>query len=113
MNLRNRVWCAGVALLGLSAALPLAAAEPAPAAKTIDIAICLDVSNSMDGLIASAKAKLWDIVNDLAKVKPTPNLRVALFSYGNDGYDGKIGWIRKDLDLTTDLDGLYQKLFAL
>jgi hypothetical protein len=67
----------------------------------------------MDGLIASAKNKLWDIVNELAKIKPTPNLRVALYSYGNDDYNAKLGWIKKDLDLTTDLDGLYQKLFAL
>jgi hypothetical protein len=67
----------------------------------------------MDGLIGSAKAKLWDIVNDMAKVKPAPNLRVGLYSYGNDNYDPKAGWVRKELDLTTDLDALYQKLFAL
>jgi hypothetical protein len=84
-----------------------------PRAKAIDIAICLDVSNSMDGLIGSAKAKLWDIVNDLARIRPTPHLRVALFSYGNDNYNAEVGWIRKDLDFTTDLDDLYGKLFAL
>jgi hypothetical protein len=87
--------------------------QNAPAAKSIDVVICLDVSNSMDGLIASAKTKLWDIVNELAKAKPTPNLRVGLYSYGNDRYDPKIGWIRKELDLSTDLDALYQKLTAL
>ena len=79
---------------------------PRPRAKSIDVVICLDVSNSMDGLIGSAKSKLWDIVNDLAKIKPTPNLRVGLYSYGNDSYDAKIGWVRKDLDLTTDLDAI-------
>jgi len=87
--------------------------KPAPAAKNIDLVICLDVSNSMDGLISSAKAKLWDIVNELARIKPAPNLRVALYSYGNDGYDPKVGWVKKDLDLSGDLDLLYQKLFAL
>src|SRR6266446_5166250 len=103
-----------LALLAVGATAFAEDAKPAPAAgKSIDVVICLDVSNSMDGLIASAKTKLWDIVNDLARAKPTPNLRVALYSYGNDGYDAKIGWIRKDLDLTTDLDGLYQKLTAL
>ena len=30
--------------------------------------ICLDVSGSMDGLIDSAKNKLWDIVNELARI---------------------------------------------
>jgi hypothetical protein len=89
------------------------ASRPAPAANNIDLVICLDVSNSMDGLIGSAKAKLWDIVNELARIKPAPNLRVALYSYGNDGYDRNVGWVKKDLDLTGDLDLLYQKLFAL
>jgi hypothetical protein len=103
---------AALAFLALAAA-PLRAGDAKPAAKDIDVVICLDVSNSMDGLIASAKVKLWDIVNDLARVKPTPHLRVGLYSYGNDGYDPKVGWVRKDLDLTTDLDELYRKLNAL
>src|SRR5712692_5314292 len=104
---------ASAAFLCLNLASVQAADEAKPKPKDIDLAICLDVSNSMDGLIASAKTKLWDIVNELAKIKPMPNLRVALFSYGNDRYDPKIGWIKKDLDLTTDLDALYQKLFGL
>jgi hypothetical protein len=88
-------------------------AKPAAAGKPIDVVICLDVSNSMDGLIASAKTKLWDIVNDLAKIKPAPQLRVGLYSYGNDRYDPKVGWIRKESDLTTDLDEISKKLFGL
>jgi hypothetical protein len=91
----------------------LRAAEAKAVPKDVDVVICLDVSNSMDGLIASAKVKLWDVVNDLAKIKPTPRLRVGLYSYGNDGYDAKVGWVRKDLDLSTDLDMLYKKLNAL
>src|SRR5205085_2425645 len=60
----------------------------------IDLILCIDTSNSMDGLIGAAKQKLWDIVNTLARAKPKPNLRVALYSYGNDGYDAKKGWVR-------------------
>src|SRR6266550_3451359 len=74
----------------------------APRASSVDVAICLDVSSSMDGLVASAKQKLWDVVNDLARAKPAPNLRVALFSYGNNAYDPKTGWVRQELDLTSD-----------
>jgi hypothetical protein len=110
----------GTALIVMAAAalaVPGGAQDPVKPvdnkARDIDVAICLDVSGSMDGLIDSAKNKLWDIVNELAKIKPTPKLRVALYSYGHDTYDAKIGWIKKDLDLTTDLDMLYQKLFAL
>src|SRR5262245_5541946 len=79
----------------LLAAGPRAAAQdpkPAPAVKNIDLAICLDISGSMQGLIGSARAKLWDIVNELARVKPAPNLRVALFSYGSSRYPRENGW---------------------
>jgi hypothetical protein len=96
---------------------PLLLGSPAPLlaqeGKPIDLVICLDVSNSMDGLIDSAKLKLWDIVNELAKAKPTPNLRVSLYSYGHNGYPKDIGWVRKDLDLSTDLDEVYKQLNAL
>ena len=89
------------------------AAPVAEKARPVDVVLCLDTSNSMDGLIDSAKRKLWAIVNDLAKIDPSPTLRVGLYSYGNDFYDPKAGWVRKELDLTTDLDEVYKKLFAL
>ncbi len=81
--------------------------------KPVDLVICLDTSNSMDGLIDSAKRKLWDIVNDFGRAKPTPFLRVAIYSYGNDGYSASTGWVRLDVGLTTDLDKVSEKLFDL
>ena len=67
----------------------------------------------MNHLIDSAKGKLWDIVNDLGTVKPTPRLRVGLYSYGHTTYDPKKGWVRKEVDLTDDLDTVYRKLNGL
>jgi len=81
--------------------------------RHVDLVIALDTSSSMDGLIDSARQKLWDVVNLLGQAKPAPILRVGLISYGNSGYDSNAGWVRKDSDLTTDLDGLYAKLFKL
>jgi von Willebrand factor type A domain len=81
--------------------------------KHVDLVIALDTSSSMDGLIDSARQKLWDIVLLLGKARPTPVLRVGLISYGNTAYDSSVGWVRKESDLTTDLDGIYSKLFAL
>ena len=81
--------------------------------RTIDLAICLDTSGSMDGLIDSCRQKIWAIINDLALAKPTPRLRVALLSYGNDGYARDAGWVRLDTGLTDDLDKVSQQLFAL
>jgi hypothetical protein len=102
-------------LTALAAALPgparaEAKAKPAPA---VDLVLCLDTSSSMNDLIASARAKLWDVVNDLSAVKPTPRLRVGLYSYGHKGYDAKKGWVRKEVDLTGDLDAVYKKLNGL
>jgi hypothetical protein len=79
----------------------------------VDLAICLDTSNSMDGLIESAKQKLWAIVNELSTAKPKPVLRVALYQYGNNGLNSETGWVQKISDLTDDLDSIYGKLFAL
>jgi hypothetical protein len=84
--------------------------KPAP---VVDVVLCLDVSSSMNHLIDSAKGKLWDIVNDLGTVKPTPRLRVGLYSYGHTSYDPNKGWVRKEVDLTDDLDTVYRKLNGL
>jgi hypothetical protein len=100
-------------VLSFSTATQAGPAAVAEKGRAVDVVLCLDTSNSMDGLIDSAKRKLWTIVNDLAKIEPAPTLRVALYSYGNDTYDPKVGWVRKDLDLTTDLDDVYKQLFAL
>lgn len=90
-----------------------AGARATASAKVVQVALCLDTSSSMDGLIDSAKRKLWDVVNELARAKPAPDLRVALYSYGNNAYDRKTGWVRQEIDLTSDLDRVAEKLFAL
>jgi hypothetical protein len=92
---------------------PADAPRKTPVAAAVDLAICLDTSGSMDGLIESAKIKLWEIVNDFAMAKPTPKLRVALLTYGNDGHNAENGWVSIDAALTDDLDSISQKLFAL
>ncbi|MCA9295895.1 MAG: VWA domain-containing protein [Phycisphaerales bacterium] len=79
----------------------------------VELAICLDTSGSMDGLINSARQKLWTIVNDLAKAEPTPKLRVALLSYGNDGHHAENGWVNVETPFTEDLDTVSQMLFGL
>lgn len=102
------------------APLVLASADAAPAAagtlaerQPIDLALCLDTSGSMDGLLESAKERLWTLVNDLALAEPLPDLRVALLTYGNDGYSPEDGWVRLDVPFTRDLDVVSERLFAL
>lgn len=82
----------------------------------IQIALLLDTSNSMDGLIAQTKSQLWMLVNELGETKRhqmTPVIELALYEYGNSNIPVSRGYIRQVMPLTTDLDGVSEKLFAL
>ncbi|MBI1767871.1 MAG: VWA domain-containing protein [Bacteroidetes bacterium] len=85
--------------------------------QSIMLALLLDTSNSMDGLIDQAKSQLWKIVNELAAAKcydgKKPNIRIALYEYGNDGLPSSEGYIRQVSGLTTDLDLISEKLFSM
>lgn len=82
------------------------AAKPAPAQPVIDIVFCIDCSGSMGGVIETAKQKVWAIVNEVARVKPSPVLRIGLYGYGNA--DGPF----RRFDLTDDLDEVYKNLMT-
>jgi hypothetical protein len=91
---------------------------PAPSKdQSIMLALLLDTSNSMDGLIDQAKSQLWKIVNELAAAKcndgSRPNIKIALYEYGNDNLPASEGYIRQVNGLTDDLDLISEKLFAL
>lgn len=82
----------------------------------IKVALLLDTSNSMDGLIDQAKAQLWEIVNELSYAKCNaikPNLKIALYEYGNDGLQPESGFIRQVLNFSNDLDEISKQLFSL
>ncbi|MGO4772686.1 VWA domain-containing protein [Flavobacterium sp. W22_SRS_FK3] len=82
----------------------------------IQVALLLDTSSSMDGLIDQAKSRLWNIVNTLTTLKydgKTPDIEIALYEYGNDGLTEKSNYIRQITPLSTDLDLISEKLFAL
>lgn len=84
--------------------------------KTVKVALLLDTSNSMDGLIDQAKAQLWEIVNELSYAKcehEDPELKIALYEYGNDRLESADGYIRQVIDFSEDLDEISEKLFSL
>ncbi len=91
--------------------------DPPAKGQTIMLALLLDTSNSMDGLIDQAKAQLWKIVNEVAAAKgdggAQPDIKIALYEYGNDGLSSAEGYIRQVSGLTEDLDVISEKLFSL
>ena len=82
----------------------------------IKVALLLDTSNSMDGLIDQAKAQLWQIVNELSYAKceeKNPNLKIALYEYGNDNLNADEGYLRQVIAFSDDLDEISKSLFSL
>ena len=98
------------ALLTALLLLPSAAsAVPQPDAKVrprIEVAFVLDTTGSMSGLIDGAKRKIWQIANQLASGKPTPDIRIALVGYRDRGDE----YVTRVRDLTPDLDAIYADL---
>lgn len=91
-------------------------AVPSNDNNRVQVALLLDTSNSMDGLIDQAKSRLWNIINTLTTLKyngKAPIVEIALYEYGNDGLSGESDYIRRVTPLTTDLDLISEKLFAL
>ena len=87
-----------------------------PDKRYIKVALLLDTSNSMDGLIDQAKAQLWEIVNELSYAKcrgERPNLKIALYEYGNDRLVSSEGYIRQVIGFSEDLDEISKELFSL
>lgn len=82
----------------------------------IQVAILLDVSNSMDGLIAQAKAQLWNMVKVLGKANNNnvhPEIEIALYEYGRSNNDSKAGYVKQIIPFSTDLDQVSRNLFDL
>jgi len=111
--------CLSVILTALCPAAASTAQETSAAAGAkplVQIAILLDTSGSMSGLIDQARAELWSIVNQFIRARRNglePELRVALYEYGNDSLPAEAGYIRMIMPLTGDLDRISEELFAL
>jgi len=110
-SLYRRVVVGLIALVLLGSANAKSVQQEVTQSRKIDVVIALDVSNSMDGLIDSAKQRLWDIVNELGRAQPQPELRMAILSYGNPDYGIESGFVRVELPFTSDLDAVNQALF--
>lgn len=93
----------------LAAATPLAAQETRP----VDVVVVLDTSGSMENLLDATRARLWDVVNELGRMEPTPELRVGLISFGTEKATEEQGFIIRHIDLTDELDHAYAELMEL
>ncbi|MFA6318061.1 MAG: vWA domain-containing protein [Elusimicrobiota bacterium] len=97
------------AVLALVFAQAAGAETPKKAAPSIEVVFVLDTTGSMGGLLEGAKRKIWSIVNDLARGKPTPKIKMGLVAY-RDRTDTYVTQVEP---LSANLDAVYEKLLAL
>lgn len=96
--------------------VPVISIQPLKSERKVQVAILFDTSNSMDGLIDQAKTRIWGIVNEINTLRyegKVPTIEISLYEYGKSTLSPKDNYLRKIVDLTTDLDLISQELFAL
>ena len=88
---------------------PPTTTQNAPAKKPrIEVCFVLDTTGSMSGLLEGAKQKIWAIANDMISAKPTPELKVGLVGYRDNGDE----YVVRPFALTDDIDAMYGHLRA-
>src|SRR3954452_15936111 len=92
--------------LAFAADVAKPAGGPAEEKPHIDVVFCVDCSGSMGPVIEAAKQKVWSIVNEVARARPSPVLRIGLLGYGNADAT------YRRFDLTDDLDEVYKNLMT-
>lgn len=108
------IWCiVGLILISWCKGQEKMAKSDQAKKRRIDLVFAIDVSGSMQHIIAATQKKVWAIVNEMVKPKPTPDIRIGLIAYRgrNEVCYGARGV--KVWDLTDDLDSIYDKLMAL
>lgn len=79
-----------------------------PKAK-IQIVFALDATGSMQGLIATAKDKIWSIATSITQATPAPDLELGLIFYR----DRSDKFITKRVSLTDSIDMVYAELMSI
>jgi Mg-chelatase subunit ChlD len=102
------IGCGSSGLAQVATATPeQAAVQPEPSARPkMDMVFVLDTTGSMSGLIAGAKAKIWEIARRAQEGKPAPELRIGLVAYRDVGD----AYVTKVVPLSGDLDAIYANL---
>lgn len=98
-----------------AAAAPAAEDVPLPleVRRPIEVVFLLDQSGSMDHLLDASRARIWDVVGTLDRLRPAPELHIGLVGYGLGSAGKENGWVALHSDLTSDLDELYRVLMSL
>ncbi len=95
---------------------PLGPPRPRPvlavrelARRPVEIVFCIDTTGSMGRLLRTARAKVWSLCSQIARGKPTPDLKIGLLAYRDKGDE----YITKVIPMSRDLDAVHAELDKL
>jgi Mg-chelatase subunit ChlD len=72
----------------------------------IEVVFVLDTTGSMGGLIEGAKNKIWYITTEIQNAEPTPEVKIGLIGYRDQGDD----YVTKIYPISTDIHKIYDHL---
>jgi Mg-chelatase subunit ChlD len=77
--------------------------------RPVEVVFCIDTTGSMGGLLRTATARIWTLCSQIARGKPTPDLKVGIVAYRDKGDD----YITRVIPLSRDLDAIHGELEKL
>lgn len=75
----------------------------------VELVFALDTTGSMGGLLQGAKDKIWFIANEIMRANQQTQLKIGLVAYRDKGD----AYITQITPLSSNLDAVYERLFAL
>lgn len=96
----------GECIPGLGATPPQTSPKTQPLCPAVEVVFCLDTTGSMGGLLESAKARIWGIINGLTGTLQGPRIKVGLVAFKDRGDV----YVTQVMDLTDNLDAVQARL---
>ncbi len=82
-------------------------------ANEVDLVFCMDLSGSTNGLIPDFQNKIWQVVNEIYRLKPTPKLRIGLIGFSRPSFGRENGYVKVLCHLGGDVDRVAYELGSL
>ncbi len=100
--------CLMVLLAGGLGGLPVAAPAAGTPAPGIEVCFVLDTTGSMSGLVEGAKARIWSIASEIARLSPRPDVSFCLTGFRDRGDE----YVTRLTAMTADMDRIHADLTA-
>ena len=79
----------------------------------VDIVFTMDLSASTNGLVDDLRDKIWDMNNQLSRLRPSPDVRFAVVGFSRPSFGADNQYVKVLVPLTSDVDFLASELYKI